>query len=133
MNEIVEEEEESQKNEDNKFKRPYSSLHDYQVKRKEDVKEQIIQQKTWKDELEEKINNNSIDANDVMGTVIAHQLKMCKNMKEKNDTLKTLIKGDIEIRQTAEQFNKREDFEDNDAKPVGFKPKKKIKTVKLTD
>lgn len=53
MNEIVEEEEEEpQKNEDSKFKRPYSSLQDYQVKKQEDEKEEIIQQKTWKDELE---------------------------------------------------------------------------------
>ena len=63
------------------------------IKRKET--EPKIVQKTWKDELEEKIQSNNIDSNEVIETVIAHQLQMCKNLKEKNDTLKNLIKGDI--------------------------------------
>jgi hypothetical protein len=47
-----------------------------------------------------------------METVIEHKLKLCKNVKEKNEALKNLIKGGIEIRQTAEEFNKQDDLEE---------------------
>lgn len=45
-----------------------------------------------------------------MEAVISHKLNLCKNIKEKNDTLKNLIKGDLEIRQTVEEFNRNNEF-----------------------
>jgi hypothetical protein len=41
-----------------------------------------------------------------MQTVISHKLLLCKNLKEKNETLKKLIVNDIDIRQNVEHIGK---------------------------
>ncbi len=112
VNQIIEEpEEEEKEKEENKFKRPLSNVYREggTTQRNFETEGKIVQ-KTWKESLEDKIKNNEINANEVMETVISHQLMLCKNLKEKNDTLKNLIKGDIEIRQTAEEFNRKDNF-----------------------
>ena len=52
-------------------------------------------QKSWVEKLEDQINSNQVDANEVMGTVIYNKLKQARNLKEKNEAVKTLIKGDL--------------------------------------
>lgn len=69
-----------------------------------------------------------------MQTVISHKLLLCKNLKEKNETLKKLIVNDIDIRQNVEQIGIGDDlFPEIKTEATGFKSKKKVKTVKLTE
>ena len=62
-----------------------------------------------------------------METVIYNKLRLCKNVKEKNDTLKKLIKNDIQIRQTLEEGLRKDDILEQKQESIGFKPKKKSK------
>lgn len=47
------------------------------------------------DNLREKIENNEINEGEVFDHMVHNTLNECRNMKEKNDTLKKLIKNDI--------------------------------------
>ena len=48
--------------------------------------------------LQQKVNNNEISGNEVVESMMMNTLANCKNVKEKNDTLKKLIKNDFDIR-----------------------------------
>ena len=63
--------------------------------KKEIKEEDEVVQKSWVEKLEDQINSNQVDANEVMGTVIYNKLKQARNLKEKNEAVKTLIKGDL--------------------------------------